>query len=39
VLQAKENEVHYAEFAGGHDVICWLETLAKGLIALVGIGK
>jgi enterochelin esterase family protein len=39
VLKAKGYEVLYAEFAGGHDVICWRETLAKVLIALTGVGK
>jgi enterochelin esterase family protein len=28
--------VAYGEYAGGHDFFCWRETLADGLIALLG---
>ncbi|HMD99189.1 MAG TPA: enterochelin esterase [Terriglobia bacterium] len=36
VLRAKGYEVHYQEFAGGHDSLNWRGTLADGLMALVG---
>jgi enterochelin esterase family protein len=36
VLQAKGYEVHYHEFNGGHDLLCWRGTFADGLIALIG---
>jgi enterochelin esterase family protein len=29
------HDVQYAEFAGGHDYLCWQATLADGLLALV----
>ena len=34
LLQAKNYSVHYEEFSGGHDYICWQETLVDGLLAL-----
>lgn len=36
VLRAKGYEVHYQEFAGGHEYINWRGTLADGVIALFG---
>jgi enterochelin esterase-like enzyme len=36
VLLAKGYEVHFHEFAGGHDYLSWRGTLADGLIALMG---
>lgn len=37
VLETKEYDVEYEEFKGGHDYLCWGETLANGLISLIGI--
>jgi enterochelin esterase family protein len=36
VLLARGYEVHYQEFAGGHDFLSWRGTLADGLIILMG---
>lgn len=36
ILQAKGYPVHYVEYNGGHDYLCWQGTLAEGLVALVG---
>lgn len=34
LLQARHYRVHYKEFSGGHDYLCWQETLVDGLLAL-----
>jgi hypothetical protein len=34
VLRAKGYEVHYREFAGGHDFLSWRGSLADGLLSL-----
>lgn len=36
ILSIKGYEVHYSEFNGGHDYICWRGSLADGLMALIG---
>jgi enterochelin esterase family protein len=36
VLVAKGYEVHHREFPGSHDNLWWRETMADGLVALVG---
>lgn len=36
VLLSKGYQVEYSEFKGGHDYLSWGETLAKGLVYLVG---
>lgn len=35
-LESKGYEVKYEEFNSGHDYLCWGETLASGLISLIG---
>ena len=37
VLRAKGYAVHYAEYSGGHDYLCWRGTLVDALIALRGL--
>lgn len=39
VLESKGYEVKYEEFNSGHDYLCWGETLANGLISLIGYEK
>jgi len=39
VLRGKGYEVHFQEFAGGHDYLSWRGTLADGLIALIGTAR
>jgi enterochelin esterase family protein len=36
LLAGKGYPVHYSEFSGGHEFICWQGTLAEGLVALGG---
>ena len=36
VLLAKGYDVHFQEFAGGHDYLSWRGTFAEGLIVLAG---
>jgi len=36
VLQAKGYLVHYLEFLGGHNLVCWRGSIADGLIYLIG---
>lgn len=36
VLEAKGYQVHYTEYNGGHDYLCWRGSLADGLIELIG---
>jgi enterochelin esterase-like enzyme len=36
VLLAKGYDVHYQQFASGHDYLNWRGTLADGLIVLIG---
>jgi enterochelin esterase-like enzyme len=36
VLLAKGYEVHYQQFASGHDYLNWRGTFADGLITLIG---
>jgi enterochelin esterase family protein len=35
VLVAKGYDVSFVEYPGGHDYLCWRETVADGLIALL----
>jgi enterochelin esterase family protein len=37
VLRARGYEVHYQEFAGGHNLLNWRGSLADGLLALLGV--
>ena len=37
VLLARGYEAHYAEFSGGHDLVCYRGQLAEGLLALMGL--
>lgn len=39
ILMLKGYEVHYAEYNGGHDYLCWRGSLADGLLALIGNNK
>ncbi|MFZ0699524.1 MAG: enterochelin esterase [Thermoplasmata archaeon] len=36
VLQAKGHRVAYHEFAGGHDYLCWRDTLGPAIVDLLG---
>lgn len=36
ILLLKGYEVHYTEFNGGHDYLCWRGSLADGLVTLAG---
>ena len=36
VLEAKGYSHRYVEFNGGHEFICWRDTFAEGLMALIG---
>ncbi|EFH81418.1 enterochelin esterase [Ktedonobacter racemifer] len=36
ILRLKGYEVHYTEFNGGHDYLCWRGTLSDGLTTLAG---
>jgi enterochelin esterase family protein len=38
VLHAKGYPVHYREYNGGHEYVCWRGTLADGLLSLLGRG-
>lgn len=36
LLISKGYDVHFEQFKSGHDYLCWGETLANGLISLIG---
>lgn len=36
ILLTKGNVVHYQEFYGGHNILCWRNTLADHFMALIG---
>jgi enterochelin esterase-like enzyme len=39
VLLAKDYEIRYQQFAGGHDHLNWRGTLAEGLMYLLSTGS
>lgn len=36
ILHKQGYPIHYIEYSGSHDYLCWRGTLAEGLIALIG---